>query len=155
MKLSDWANVAEIASAVAVVASLAYVAVQINQNTVAIEASTQQGRLDYGREQAELLFTEPKLAKLVLKAEKDAENLTEEDHLRFYEFTTWRLAAWELAHMGHLDGIMDEEMWEAWDGYYRLLLRDKPGYLKFFKDTRPQWDARFMKHVDEVIGPQK
>jgi hypothetical protein len=34
MKLSDWANVAEIVGAAAVIVTLAYVAVQIEQNTI-------------------------------------------------------------------------------------------------------------------------
>ena len=110
MKLSEWANVAEIVSAVAIIGSLVYIAVQIDQNTVAIEASTQQGRLDFGREQAELLITEPGLAKFVIEAEKDARTLTEEEQLLFYEFTTWRLATWEIAYMANIEGIMDEEM---------------------------------------------
>lgn len=155
MKLSKWANVAEIASAVAIVGSLVYIAVQINQNTVAIEASTQQDVLNYGREQAELLITQPGLAKFVIEAEKDAKNLTEEERLRFYEFTSWRLATWEIAHAAHVQGIMAEEMWLAWDGYYLLIVEGKPGYIQFFEDTRPQWDARFMKHIDDVMSAQK
>ena len=43
MKLSDWANVAEIVGAAAVIVTLVYVAVQIEQNTIAVEASTRQG----------------------------------------------------------------------------------------------------------------
>ncbi len=155
MKLSEWASVAEIVSAVAIIGSLIYVAVQIDQNTVAIEATTQQGRLDYGREQAELLITEPSLVKLVIEAEQDAENLTEEDQILFYEFTTWRLAAWEMAFLGNIDGLMDAETWVGWDGYYRLMIAGKPGYSKFFQDTRPQWDSRFMKHVDGIISSQR
>jgi len=91
VKLSEWANVAEIVSAVAIIGSLIYVAVQIDQNTVAVEASTQQGRLDFGRDQSELLFTVPGLAKLVMKAEKGSENLTEEERYLFNEYTSWRM----------------------------------------------------------------
>ena len=155
MKLSEWANVAEIVGAVAIIGSLAYVAVQINQNTIAIEASTQQGRLDFGRDQSELLFTAPGLAKLVMKAEKGSENLTEEELYLFNEYTSWRMSTWELVYQSNLDGIVPEESWIAWDAYFRLLIAGKPGYIKFFEDTRPQWDVRFMKHVDEIIRSQK
>ena len=155
MKLSEWANVAEIVGAVAIIGSLAYVAVQINQNTIAIEASTQQGRLDFGRDQSELLFTAPGLAKLVMKAEKGSENLTEEERYLFNEYTSWRMSTWELVYQSNLDGIVPKESWIAWDAYFRLLIAGKPGYIKFFEDTRPQWDVRFMKHVDEIIRSQK
>ena len=152
MKLSDWANVAEIVGAVAVIVTLAYVAVQIEQNTIAVEASTRQGRLDYGREQTELLITQPGLAKLVMKAEKNANDLNDEEQLLFYEFTTWRMATWELTYQEYVDGLLDEETWLAWDGYYLLFVKGKPGYRKFFSDTRPQWDSRFMAHVDKSLG---
>ena len=152
MKLSDWAHVAEIVGAVAVIVTLAYLAVQIEQNTIAVEASTRQGRLDYGRQQTELLITQPGLAKLVLAAEKSADDLTAEERLRFYEFTTWRMATWEMAYLDYIDGLIDEETWLAWDGYYMLFVEGKPGYRTFFIDTRQQWDSRFMAHVDKSLG---
>ena len=69
MKLSEWANIGEIVSAVAIIGSLIYIAVQIDQNTGAIQANTQQDVLSYGREQAELLITQPGLAQFVIEAE--------------------------------------------------------------------------------------
>ena len=152
MKLSDWANVAEIVGAVAVIVTLAYVAVQIEQNTVAVEASTRQGRLDFGWQQAELLITQPGLATLVMEAEQNADDLNAEERLRFYEFTTWRFATWELTFLENTDGLIDEETWAAWNGYYMLMAEGKPGYRKFFRDTRQQWDSRFMVHIDKSLG---
>ena len=152
MKLSDWANVAEIVGAVAVIVTLAYVAVQIEQNTIAVEASTRQGRLDFGWQQTELLITEPGLATLVMEAELNADDLDKEERLVFYEFTTWRMATWELTYQEHADGLLDVETWAAWNGYFMLMTEGKPGYKKFFRDTRQQWGSRFMVHVDESLG---
>jgi hypothetical protein len=50
MKLPEWASVAEIASALAVVVSLVNVGIQVSQNTAAVKASTHQAMIDYGRE---------------------------------------------------------------------------------------------------------
>jgi hypothetical protein len=152
MTLSDWANVAEIVGAVAVVITLVYVATQIEQNTIAVEASTRQGRLDFGWQQSELLITQPGLAKLVMDAEKNANVLNDEERVLFYEFTTWRMATWELTYQEYVDGLMDEETWAAWNGYYMLMATGKPGYRAFFSDTRQQWDSRFMVHVDQSLG---
>ena len=152
MKLSDWAHVAEIIGAVTVIVTLAYLAVQIEQNTIAVEASTRQGRLDFGRQQAELLITQPGLARLVMGAEQDTSALNDEERLLFYEFTTWRMATWELTYLEYIDGLIDEELWLAWDGYYMLFVEGKPGYRTFFIDTRQQWDSRFMAHVDKSLG---
>ena len=152
MKLSDWAHVAEIVGAVAVIVTLAYVAVQIGQNTMAVEASTRQGRLDFGWQQAELLITQPGLVTLVMEAEQNADDLNDEERLQFYEFTTWRFATWELTFQEYSDGLIDEETWAAWNGYYMLMAEGKPGYKKFFRDTRQQWDSRFMVHIDKSLG---
>ena len=152
MKLSDWAHVAEIVGAAAVIVTLAYLAVQIEQNTVAVEASTRQGRLDFGWQQTELLITRPDLAKLVMEGEQSVDVLNDEERLVFYEFTTWRMATWELTYLEYIDGLIDEETWAAWNGYYMLFVEGKPGYRKFFSDTRPQWDSRFMVHVDKSLG---
>ena len=152
MKLSDWANVAEIVGAVAVIVTLVYVAVQIEQNTIAVESSARQGRLDFGWQQSELLITQPGLVALVMEAEQDADDLNDEERLRFYEFTTWRFATWELTFQEYTDGLIDEETWAAWNGYYMLMAEGKPGYKKFFRDTRQQWDSRFMVHIEKSLG---
>ena len=87
-----------------------------------------------------------------MEAEKDANVLDDEERLLFYEFTTWRIATWELTYQEYLDGLMDEETWQAWNGYFLLMTEGKSGYRKFFSDTRAQWDSRFMAHVDKSLG---
>jgi hypothetical protein len=150
VKLSEWASIAEIAGAVAVVVSLVYVGAEISQNTAAVKASTQQAMIDYGREQSEILVTDARLANVVSRGEEDPGSLTPHERRQFYEFTTWRLSMWELSFLNAEAGLVDQEMWRAWDGYYRLLVSDRPGYRTFWKDTRPQWDARFMAHIDAI-----
>ena len=76
MKLSEWAHVAEITSAIAVVVSLIYIGLEVSQNTVAVKANTHQSMVDYGREQSEILLTNETLADLVEKGERNPETLT-------------------------------------------------------------------------------
>ena len=84
--------------------------------------------------------------------EQDPNVLNDEKRQLFYEYTTWRFATWELTYLEYEDGLIDEETWLAWDGYYMLMAEGKPGYQKFFSDTRQQWDSRFMAHVDKSLG---
>jgi hypothetical protein len=150
MKLSEWANVAEIASAVAVAVSLVYLGVGIRQNTTAIKASTHQAMLDYGREQSELLISNPEVALLVAKAESSPGQLNHVERAQFYEFTVWRLSTWETAFLNHRAGLIDTEEWNLWDAYFRLLTVGKPGYEEFWRDNRSAYDREFTAHVDEV-----
>jgi hypothetical protein len=150
MKLSEWANVAEIASALAVVVSLVYVGVEVGQNTAAVKASTHQAMIDYGREQSEILVTNASLADFVEQGERDPGSLTPHERRQFYEFTTWRMAMWELSFLNHEAGLVDGEMWRAWDAYYRFLVSGKPGYREFWRDNGPAYDSRFIDHVHSV-----
>ena len=150
MKLSEWANVAEIGSAFAVVISLVYVGLQVNQNTAAVKASTYQAMIDYGREQSEILVTDANLATLVKKGEDDPDLLTPHERSQFYEFTIWRMAMWELSFLNHDAGLVEDETWLAWDAYYRHLIANKPGYREFWRDNRESYDARFLAHYDSA-----
>ncbi len=150
MKLSEWASVAEITSAFAVVASLLYVGVQVSQNTIAVKQSAHQAMADYDREQSALLVTDATLREVVMRGEEDVASLTPDEHRQFYEFTTHMLTTWESSFINYENGLVEEQMWLAWDGYYRLLISGKDGYTTFWNDTRPQWDARFMAHIDAI-----
>jgi hypothetical protein len=150
MKLSEWANVAEITSAIAVVISLIYVGLEIGQNTAAVKANTHQSMLDFGREQSEILVTNDTLSALVAKGENNPGALTPNERRQFYEFTTWRMAVWENAFLNHESGLVDEKMWTAWDGYYRLLTLGKPGYAEFWRENRAAYYVPFMDHVDSL-----
>ena len=150
MKLSEWASVAEIGSAIAVVVTLIYIGLEINQNTAAVIADTRQAMIDYGREQSEVLLTDTILAALVEKAEADPSSLTPHERSQFYEFTIWRFALWETSFLNHKVGLVEDQTWLAWDRYYRGLFKGKPGYLEFWRDNRISYDPRFVAHVDSV-----
>lgn len=150
MKLSDWANVAEIASAAAVAVSLVYLGIGIRQNTTAVKASTHQAMLAYGREQSEALVSNASVAELVAKAESTPDLLTPTERARFYEFTIWRLSTWETAFLNHRTGLVDEEEWRNWDAYFRLLTVGKAGYAEFWRDNRSAFAQAFMAHIDAL-----
>ena len=150
MKLSEWAHVAEITSAIAVVVSLIYIGLEVNQNTAAVKANTHQSLVDYGWGQTEILLTNETLADLVKKGESNPEALTARERSQFYEYTSWRLATWESVFMNHEHGLVDGEVWRGWDGYYRLLTLNKPGYVEFWRDNRSAYYAPFMAYIDSL-----
>ena len=150
MKLSEWAHIAEITSAIAVVISLIYIGLEVNQNTAAVTANTRQSMIDYGREQSEILVTNETLSNLVDKGESNPATLTPLEQSQFYEFTIWRFAMWESSFLNHEKGLLDDDSWIAWDAYYRFIMIGKPGYAQFWSDTRATWHPLFMDHVDAI-----
>ena len=101
MKLSEWASVAEITSAFAVVASLVYVGVQVSQNTIAVMHSAHQAMADYDREQSALLVTDSTLREVVIRGEEDVASLTPDEHRQFFDFTTHMLPSWESSFISY------------------------------------------------------
>ena len=150
LKLSEWASVAEIGSAIAVVVTLIYVGFEIKRNTAAVVADTRHAMIDYGRQQSEILVTNAILSALVEKGEANPSSLTAHERSQFYEFTIWRIAMWETSFLNHKDGLVEDQTWLAWDRYYRGLFKGKPGYLEFWRDNRISYDPRFVAHVDSV-----
>ncbi len=63
--------------------------------------------IDYGREQSEVLITDANLAALVEKGEADPSSLTPHELSQFYEYTTWRMAMWELSFLNHEVGLVE------------------------------------------------
>ena len=148
MNLADWADLADIVGAIAVVLSLVYVALQIRQNTTAIKAGTHQEELHFARACSENLINNPELTRIVRKAEVGLRELSDEERFLFHEFESWRLAGWEHAYLQHQAGMIEDELWHAWDGVYRRVIDGKKGYYEFFDETRAQWEPSFMSHVE-------
>ena len=84
-RLSNWAAIAEIASAVAVVISLIYVGFEISQNTTSVRASAFQSVSDSLTDFTALVAVEPDLAKFYTQGRENPDSLTsdEKDAVQF------------------------------------------------------------------------
>ena len=75
LRLADWASIAELISAIAVVISLLYVGLQVNENTNEIRAANRQQITNRAHSATMLAATSPELAGAVAKV-ADGTNLT-------------------------------------------------------------------------------
>ncbi len=116
VELKTYALVAEIASAIAVVASLVFVGFEVRQsaeetslNTNAIQVSAYQDLIAGILNINELIATDEELAEIDLKADTDFESLSPIEERRYRAF--WRLAIrlGDLAYYQYETGLLDEE----------------------------------------------
>ena len=147
-QLSDWAQIAEILGAVAVVASLIFVGLEVRHATEQLRlASDVNSDLNNAQLSIHIASNED-LSKLILKAEVDPESLSELELARFINLALPRLALWENTYDGYVVGNMTDSDWREWDIFYRLRW-DKPGYeyvyrqfrIGFGKDGQEYFDA--------------
>jgi len=153
LKLSDWANLAEIVASVAVVLSLIYVGFQINQNTVAIQQESHQSVQEILQDIDLTLAVDTELLKVVMHAEKSPSEVTELQWRRFTHMAFPNIATWEFVYLARSEGAMTEAQWAAFNPYFTSLVC-KAGYRRFWKENRPVFTPNFALHVDTVIGSE-
>jgi len=77
LKLSEWANVAEIVASVVIVASLVYVGLEVNQNTRALQNESYQFVLTALREGNDLLVTDADFYRIFVTGEDSPSELSD------------------------------------------------------------------------------
>ena len=107
MNWNRWSTVAEIVSSVAILVTLVYLAVETNQNTVAIQASSREGAIQAELQLLSSFMSSPELAELFIKQEP----LTyiEANELNAYLVSFLRLR--ESTFRQYRAGVLDEETW--------------------------------------------
>ena len=152
LSLADWGHIAEIFGAVAVVVSLIYVGVQLKQNTAAIQAQTsQQIMATYSDAQFAILGDEA-LAPLFVKVNSgqplsavESEKLGTWAHIVF--------SNWEQSYRSHQNGLLAEEVWAAWDIYFRWNMEYPFVREAWVNNPIEGYTKSFMQYVnEEVLG---
>lgn len=126
MSIQDWGALGEVVSAIAVVATLIYLAIQIKQNTAATRAQIHQSR----SEQAQnfLLFGagSREFAALVEKLNYDPANLSKLDEVERQQITFWFVAGMQRMsniYFQQQSGFLSEELYR---NQHRIIHRSFP-----------------------------
>ena len=149
-KLSDWASIAEIVGSVAIVISLIYVGVEINQNTREARASNRQSTSERVQDLTLMVATNPLLAEM-LTGETDWATVSPVQATQFEYFLIAYLRVSEEAYLQYLDGLLPEASWEARAGITAAFLRSKarPGW---WKENESFWNPSFVEWVDRELA---
>jgi hypothetical protein len=150
MTLEQIFFISQTIAAVAVVASIIYLAREVSQSERVQRATMQQGRADRASKAA-LATASPELARIWQKGTSWQPDLNEQ------EFTQWMLlcrAAFlsgEDSFMQHRDGLLDEPAFESYVAgvrYYMVF----PGMRAIWKLTSKQFGPDFRAFVDGMIA---
>jgi hypothetical protein len=144
------AAAAEIVASVAIVASLIFVVVSLNQNTAALQSINDN--LIYELQDARLADTSnnAELADLVVKT-RAGEVLSEAEQLRIEYWVLRELNLWELAFSRHREGMMPPSQWISWDESFKdFVISRLPE--ETWKGYRTGYGEEFKKHVDDAYS---
>jgi len=154
--LSDWASIAEIIGAAAVVASLLYVGYEIHRNTKVSLASNRQAIASRAQELA-LYSAETNIHRLLFDPSGDDTELNESEKNYLTAYIGALLRTTEEAYLLYRDEMLDEEYWQTRAGVMIAALRSENARQIFF-DTRdagfytPDFAAWASTAISEAYG---
>ncbi len=132
--LSDWASVAEIVGAVAIVLSLLFVGVEVrHSNTLAATESLREGTQIWVNEYEQNFGTEESTA-FMRRALNDYDDLDDDERGRFFAAMMGFLAAYDTIYNQYEGGLLREEVFVSIAlAYYALV--EMPGAKRAFSDA--------------------
>ncbi len=105
---TKWSAIAEILSALAIVVTLGYLAIQTQQNTSAVQASVRQSMLEADRESLYMQVQNPFLFR--------RSGLDEEQQMQLIGFMTAFMRTRENFWIQYQKGVLDQDTWESYRG---------------------------------------
>lgn len=140
--------VGEIMGAIAVVATLFYLASQIRQNTNALKADSRRAALEGGHTVLFSMVQHPELVADIIKPEA----LDDEERIRLSAYLFATLRNGEFAWGQHRGGAIDNEQWATEANVIRFVFdsqRTRDWWKRIGRDT---FGAEFAEFVDGVIN---
>jgi hypothetical protein len=150
LKLKEWASIAEIIGAVAVIVSLIYVGVQVNDSASAVRAASandaniavQNWYLQVGSDQqTSELFYQSITSDEPLSAEKEFQFLMTM-HAAFLSFQN--------SHFLAQEGTIDRDLHEALTSAI-LGVKDMPGTGRYWRQRKSYLHPEFVEYVDGLL----
>ena len=145
MTLEQWAYVGEIAAAIAVVASLIYLGVQVRQANVLSRAQTRQSMIEMARQ--EILSMTP-----TMFAAFTSEQISEEDKINLHQWLIATMRQREYEWLSRAEGAIDHDMYDAYAGVIPMLLgTDRARSWWRYHGNEHSFAPGFVSFVDELL----
>jgi hypothetical protein len=148
--LQDLANLGEFVSSVAVVCSLAYLAIQMRQNTEAIRADNYARALDRISAMQAKISGDRAFATLMSIGTTDPGQLSPVDRIRFTLLGYEMFGGFEFMFLQAKDGKLPDEVWKRWSATTAWWLA-LPGIRTWWAIRPAPFSESFTNFVDTCI----
>lgn len=143
MNLEEYALIAEIISAIAIVASLVFVGISIQQTNKLMEAQDRFNLLEVVSESASMAATNSQLADLIAADSDSSRPLSPGELLQLntYYFRILSGQEWSFQEL-------PEEDWEV--NYWKIMAQ-RPGWIRHFNQRKPDLSPEFISYIEKNI----
>ena len=148
MKLEKLSALAEILSAIAILITLVYLAVQTRQNTLAVEAATRQATLDNVFDLLSQVMEDPDIWLSLVKDE-----LTETERVKVSAYLFSVMERTQASWFQYRAGALDEQSWSRVrePTAANILLVQGNRWWNYFQDG---FDPEFRDHMNDIVSGQ-
>ena len=143
--------IGEVAGAAGVIVTLAYLAIQIRQNTRAVRSSTYQALTDSSMSFTALIAGDPSLAGIWDKGMSDYASLERESQVRFGFLMQNYVRMLENAFHQHQDGMLSGERWLRMARSIELVSQS-PGFAQWWRSERAPFSESFERFVSSHVS---
>ena len=150
LKLSELANIAEVIGAFAVVVSLIYVGVQVNDSNSAVRSASVNDANVAVQEWYMQIGSDMQTSRLFYGALMSDEALTNEDEFQFIMMFHGVFLAFQNSYLMSEEGTIDSELVDGLTGAI-LAVKDTPGMKRYWRQRRATLHPRFVRYVDELL----
>ena len=158
-KLKDWALVAEIASAIAIVFSLVFLAIQIRDgtgqtvlNTEAIQSTALQQYFDQHSQFIFFPISDQNFRVVLTKARRGGLSaLTDDESLLFLPFASQHIRSFFVGYQMMQSGILPEDEWQTFEGALGRTFSRNLGYPDAWTNRKYDYPEDFQQLVDKLI----
>ena len=149
MTLQDIGNIGEFVAAVATLATLIYLAVQIRQNTDSVKAAAAQSVLEALNEALQSAASSPQQARVVVLGQTDYGKLSDDERMQFMIWFLGWFRILEQAYHSHLLGHLEPRIW---NGHARHLegVMQAPAIRRWWKLRRSVFSSEFQEFVEDL-----
>jgi len=158
----DWA-IGEILGAIGVIATIAYLAIQIRQNTRSQQSAIAQATTASRTAWYDLVISNPEIGDIWAKGNAEPDLLTEQKRSRFIWMLSRIFSNLEEFYLQFQHGMLPEEQWLVYRGFGRTMLENSvidewwqsgtvifiPGFVADLspESQRAEWTAKSMDEL--------
>ncbi len=151
MSLSDLANLSQIVGALAVVASLIFVGLEVRHNTTTARAATLQSNSAYWQEFFAMIG-DPKYGKSYAKGAAGKDELTGEEFGQFFFMCRAVFMGCENQHYQFRQGLIDTDAYRGYEATIREQIAALPGVRAMWSLVRHTYGRDFQQFFDKQVA---
>ena len=143
--------IGEIVGAIAVIATLGYVALQIRQNTRSMRASTSSAAATAARDFSGAIARDAELANLYETGLRSLDSLNPSQRAQFDQLLITLFSHYEDLYYQQRDGSVHADIWE---GRVEAMLRllSQPGCARWFEGRKVLWGKGFREFIERELA---